>query len=84
MTGRLAQPDWDRPNETWRVEAEAYVAVEPGGVCEIRDAPRAPRCYREGVAVYGRYLDHVVCAEHLRRWGMWIENRRVVSWTLRP
>jgi hypothetical protein len=81
---RLPEPDWSRPGEWWRIEKEPYAAADAGGVCMVRERKGGPLCMRPGVAVIGRYLNYPLCAKHLEKQRMWIEDGEVVSWALRP
>ena len=80
---RLPVPEFTRPGETWRVEAE------PGGWTQTRDGLcSAKACYRVAVVLRpdrrGRGNDFLLCAVHVREFGMWIENGQLVSWVMRP
>ena len=71
-------PDWTRPGETWRVEAEPFDwRVVSDGVCGVR------HCFRQAV-VYRSRPTFALCAAHVREGRMWIENGQLVSWALRP
>ena len=87
MTGHLADrptaPGFARSGETWRVEAE------PGGWVGTRDGVcSAKKCCRTAVVLrpdrMARGHDFLLCAVHVQEYGMWIENRQLVSWAMRP
>ena len=83
---RLPMPDWAREGETWRVEPEPggwiVSSIAHGGVCSVSEcrnrsiAMRPARTYRGD--------DFLLCAEHVRKARMWIEDAVLVSWSLRP
>lgn len=83
---RLPMPDWTRPGETWRVEAEpggwVVSSVAYGGVCSARSCNR-PSVVLRPARTYGGN-DYMLCAVHVRDAGMWVEDARLVSWALRP
>ena len=80
---RLPVPAWSRPGETWRVEAE------PGGWQMTSDGGCSARhCSRTAMVIRPRD-DFMLCSEHIRQCGMWIERDTLgrdtlVSWCLRP
>lgn len=74
---RLPVPDWDRPGETWRVEADPYWRLVTDGICMARG------CYRPAVALRPHNA-YAICAVHVREGFMWIENGQLMSWVLRP
>jgi hypothetical protein len=75
--GRLPIPDWSRPGETWRIEAENEWHPTDRGGCSSKC------CHRVAVAWQPRN-GHGLCEVHLTSGLMWIENDQVVSWALRP
>ena len=83
---RLPVPDWTRPGETWRVETErgGWIAssVAHGGVCSVRGCWRPSVVMRPARTYRGD--DYLLCAEHVKKHRMWIEDARLVSWCLRP
>ena len=84
---RLPVPDWTRPGETWRVEPEpgGWSATEDdalGGVCSVTGCRRSSVVIRPARTFRGD--DYVLCEVHVREQRMWIEDGRLVSWSLRP
>lgn len=75
---RLPVPDWGRPGETWRVEAEpGGWEVVSDGVCGAKGCYRVARVYRSRDGF-------TLCGFHIDAGRMWIENGQLVSWALRP
>jgi hypothetical protein len=74
---RLPMPDWTRPGESWRIEAEPGWQLTRTGSCDAKG------CFRPAVAIrpHNRYAN---CEVHLRTGLMWIENGQVVSWAQEP
>jgi len=85
MTTMLVpRPDWTRPGETWRVEPETsrWVLLDADTPCD----GDKQRCSEKAVAGIERnlWISPALCQRHLREGLMWIEDGRVVSWSLRP
>jgi len=85
MAERLPVPGWTRAGETWRVEPETDVrwTLVADGECESTSW-MAARCPLPAAAQFANGIHlRLMCADHLRHSGMWIEGGRVVSWSLR-
>lgn len=79
--GRLPEPDWTRPGETWRIEPErGWLPVDIDGE-EVQCWGQSRHC---SIPATAQRTDNgaAYCVSHLRFGRMWIEDERVVSWRL--
>ena len=88
-TPRLPVPEWHRPGETWRVEAEPVLrSTDHPYLCgRYRYTYRTGDCDKPAVAIVRNNKGSVtlaLCSRHLSEQRAWVENGEVVSWALRP